>query len=569
MKLRKPTVHQSIKLLISLTAFAALGCLFYWLLPVAVQSRLSADHVRWVFGSTDVDPVAGNSLSSLWTLCLLLLRRLGLGVGGETFATSAALSGWISLASLAIISLNVPMLAMALLMLTPAVLWTAVVPNGTALQFLLLAVMAILSNPKVNFADSRKRWCFGAVVDGLACSLSLAAWVLVILRATLTKKDRLPATVRVRLVLFAVGFSLPLATRVLVGTSSFAPVPVWMSIRALRLEDSLGAAFVFWGGGGETTIALAATFSMAVAITLGRAWESPSATRLVVAAKWTFLVLPFALLLIFGNVRAWRLAHPGWNTVVEDFALNVDRSFSSSVVALVRTSTEEAAIRYVDALLVKKPHVIGLRPINMFEASTLDRVQRREPKFGIDEAQKAIDSPSTGPTDGSKPLVGFQAFLEHLIVPNLNRGVHFWIDTIPDRNTGLEIRFLGNGLGLRSLDGPTRFLIDRDDLKSSYVRAHVGFREFRAGPSIEVEISARYATYHLAAAKVLKTEKRTVDWENRARAEHYAALKKVEWLHESYQKVCVDPLQKEKTSGAKDVEPLDVCTETKEFHESE
>jgi hypothetical protein len=102
----------------------------------------------------------------------------------------------------------------------------------------------------------------------------------------------------------------------------------------------------------------------------------------------------------------------------------------------------------------------------------------------------------------------------------------------------------------------------------------MGYREFEAGPSIERDIFGRYATYHLAAAKVITTEKRTIDWENRARAEHYAALKKVEWLKDSYQKVCVEPLEKAnaeavKNGTKKDSEPLDVCIETKEFHERE
>jgi hypothetical protein len=566
MKLLRPPVRQSLKLLVLVGASIAMAWLFYWLLPVAVQSRLSADHVRWAFGTDDIEPVAGQSLSSLWALCLMILHQLGLGVGGETFATAAALSGWISLAALVLLSFVVPVPAMILLVLTPAVLWTSIVPNGFALQFLLLALMAILSNPTVNFENSRKRWCLGAFVDGLACSLSPAAWLLVLLRAAHNRKDRAAATVRMRFVLFAVGFSLPMALGALLGSASFAPVPVWTSLRAIQFEDGLGAAFVFWGRGGETSIALAATLAVAIAITLGRSWRASSSFRFVTVSKWVFLVLPFVLMASLGNIRSWRLAHPGWNTVIEDFALNVDRSFPSTVIALVRTATEESAIRYADTLLAKKPHVIALRPLNLFEQSTIERVRARESKFGLDEARRAVDDPS-GFADGSKPLNGFQAFVQYLIAPNIERGVRFWIDTLPDRDTGFEIRFLGNGYGVSSSTGRSQLLVEREDLKSSFVRSHVGFREFEAGPSIEVQIFARYAAYHLAAAKIISSEKRTADWENRARAEHYAALKKVEWLHDSYQKVCVEPMLKEKALGVKDSEPLDVCIETKEFHE--
>ncbi|CAN5394908.1 hypothetical protein BH10BDE1_BH10BDE1_19440 [soil metagenome] len=573
MKLRTPSIHQKIKFVFWLLALGLLGWLFYWLLPVAIQSRLSADHVRHVFGASDADPVAGSSLSSLWTALLFLLRETGLGVGGETFATAAALSGWLTIVSLAILAFVVPAPAMILLALTPAVLWCAVVPNGTSVQFFVLALMAVLSNPGVSFNDQRKRWVLGAVIDGLGCALTPAAWLLVVLRALRVRQDRTTLIIRVRLVFFAVGFSLPLAIASMLGGDAYARLPVLSAFRAMRVEDRIGAAAVFFRGGGEISIAMAASLAFAIAIALGSAWRPVGAAgafkRISLNAKWAFLILPFLLILTLGHPKSWRLAHPGWNTVIEDFALNVDRSFSDGAVAVVRTSTEEAAIRYADAILAKKPHVSALRPVNLFEPSTLARVQSREPNFRVEEARVNVDGKVGPSAAGSKPLEGFSAFVEYLIVPNVQRGVQFWLDAVPDRNSGLEIRFLGNGLGVRSTTGSTKFVTGREDLKSSHVRSHVGFREYEAGPTIEQEIFARYAVYHLAVARIIAFEKRTPDWEQRARAEHYAALRKVEWLKESYQKVCVEPGEKAAVEGKKDSAPLDICIETQDFHEKE
>lgn len=569
MKLHRFSANRALRFSVVVAAFVALGCLFYWLLPVAAQSRLSADHVRRVFGVSDFEPVAGASLSGVWTSILIMIRELGFGSGEQTFATAAAVSGWLTLGALALLCKLVPWPALILLALTPTVLWSAVVPSGTAVHFLILAMLARFAHPGVTISENRKTWCAAAVFEGLACATSPAAWILVILRAAkqaradgLDLANRIRAELALRFVLFALGFTLPLALAAILGFQSFSALPVAAFIRSLQFEDQLGAALVLLGRGGETAIALSATFAFVVAITIGPAWAQGHDRKLTRITKWALLIVPYIVVATFGQPTAWRLAHPGWHTVFEDFAKNIDRSFASTVVAIVRTPTEEAAVRFHDAVISKDPHVIALRTLNIFEPSTLARVQARESRWSIEEARAA---------SSSNERDGFEAFIENLILPNLKRGVVIWMDTLPDRSKELDIQFLGNGFALRSSSAATEFKFNRDALKATMIRAHVGYREFLAGRSVEVQIFERYATYHLATARVFEKEKRTSDWQNRARAENYAALKKVEWLREPYQVVCEQTAREAGSSpmatGTTSPEPLDICVELKKFYE--
>lgn len=556
--LSRSQIAKCIFLFLGLAVFAAL---LYWLLPVAIQSRLSADHVRRVFGESDASPVVGASLSSLWAGIVSILKLTGLVDSEQMFATVSALSGWIAVAAVGVLAFVVPWPAVVLVALAPAVLWSSVVPNGTALTFLFLALVGFTAKPSISYGDDRRRWLIGAVLEGVVSALTPAAWVLVILRALRTRKVT-GQPKYLRLIFFFVGFTLPASTGILFDAlggqaASFAAFPVMGFLRAVPLEDALGAGFVIAGGGGELALGLLASLSFVVAIMLSVDWRSRREARWLQPMKWILLTSPFILFAIAGHPKSWRLAHPGWNTVLEDFSLNVGRSFSAPVVAIVRSSTEEAGLRYADELLSKTHNVIGLRPINIFEPSTQQRVHARENKFDTAEAAAAVKSPTAAK--------GMEAFVESLLVPNLQRGVQFWLDTIPDRNMGLEISFLGNGVRVRRADGPTKFLTERESVRAMYVRARPGAQEYLAGPSLEIQMFERYATYHLAMAHVIEKEKRTTDWEHRARGEYYAALKKVEWLRVPYQKVCVDPVKENEAEAKK--EPLEICSDVRWFHQ--
>lgn len=560
------------KLSIYVLGFTLLGALYYWLLPVAIPSRLAADHVRFAFGLGDIGPSVANSLSSLWTLLLETLHVTGLTPAKQEIAVSAAMSAWIALAAFGILALYVHWGVLILAALTPAVLWSAVVPNGTSLVLLLLALMGWLSSPSVRFQSQRARWTFGAFVDGLGMAFTPVAWLLVLTR--LVRRRGVDGGPRgLRAVLTLMGLSLPFAIGVLIQSGaadrpavlvgSFSALPIYTMLRSIPFDDVLGAALVTTGGGGELTLSLLASIAIFVAIALS---EAPT-HRARQFSLWLLLVAPFAVLLAFGAPRAWKIAHPGWNTIVEDFGLNVHRATKEKTVAIVRTATEESAIRYVDEILESSKNVTALRTINLFDRSTFERVVSFEPRFNLEEAK------STKPSGDD----AFKDLVELVIVPNVNRGVQFWIDSIPDRTTGLSITFAFNGLLISKAEGATRFVTLRDNLRNTFIRSRLSARESTAGPSVEALIFERHAMYHLAVAKIIEHEKKTSDWERRARGEYYAALRKVEWLKTPYQKVCIDTVKEEEAAraalkpGDKEIpksEPLDICLETAWYHES-
>jgi hypothetical protein len=556
MDISNPNIRKATRVLILLLGLALLAGLLYWILPVAVQTRLSADHVRRVFALNDVAPVAGHSLSSLWTLLLMTMKACGLGVGAQTFATAAALSGWVLIFAIAILSLFVPWGAVILVALAPAVLWTAVVPNGFSLSLLFLALVGLCSNPQLTFENNRKRWTFGAVIDGIACALTPLAWFLVIWRETRSKTSK-QNRIR-RAVLFVVGFSIPMAVAILLEGDgySFAKLPSFTALRELMVEDTIGAGRVFIGGFGEIAIGLFAGLCFVLGILMSPGWCRPlrsARPRLLSGLRLGLLIwVAYGLSGVIGHPGGWKLAHPGWNTILEDFAQNVERSSSGLTVAIVQSASEEAALRYVDELLSKHPAVVPVRTLNLFEASTVSRLQAREPKFNISEAKAAVDSPNLNSSQDSAE----QIFNEGLLIPNTKRGVTFWLASPPDRNEGFETKFIANGVRVKTVEGPTRFINERDALRTSFVRAQPELREYLAGPSIETTVFARYAAFHIAIAHIIEREKKTSDWKLRARGEYYAALKKVQWLKELYPKVCSieNPAAKK--------EPLDVCKET-------
>jgi hypothetical protein len=545
--------------------FGALAGLFYFLLPVSPQSLLSADHVRWAFASADISPVLNSSLTSVWAGLLWLLRSVGLGVEHQTFATAAALSAWISLAAVAVLSRYVSKWTLLFVAISPAVLWSSVVPNGTSVTLLVLALMGIWCAPEMTIEKSRARWTLGAVLEGLGCALTPFAWPLALTRAYRQRTAVVPGRTRIlRGLLFIAGFSFSMAIAVLLdsarGTSaSFAMLPVFSALRLIGRDDTLSAGRVIFGNS-EIFISFLASFSFMAA-----AFQAPGWPTLVSGHRtklgFVFINSSLILLLLGGHPSAWRMAHPGWNTILEDFAQNVERGLLKPTIAIVRTRTEESALRYVDALLAKSRNVIAVRSVDLFGAVTLERIRHREPRFTVDEANQALNS-GVGLEDPKKFL------LESVLVPNVARGVQFWVDSVPDRSEGFEVQFLSTGIRVSSNTGPTKFITDRNVLRESYIRARPTLKEYLAGTSVETDVFAKYALIHLAMARIQERDTQVSDSAKRARGEYYSALKKVEWLKDIHQKVCVEPALEEakktrsKSAAATKPEPLDICADT-------
>lgn len=573
------------------------GWLLYWLMPVAIPSRLAADHLRWTFSEVDADRVAvvPNSLNALWLLILEVARVAGVSdANSELVAWAAALSATILVTSVALVVVCATRkfqkfhLSLAftvlLLALTPAVLWTGVVPNGFVLGFFFVALLA--------FAQTSGRARYGfSVLEGFAAGLTPAAWVLSLALAA-SKEDHLFANRfaksrrMLRVGFFVFGMSIhPLLKIVFeeagaeAARNSISWFPVYDSLRAVRFEDLLGGPMVMLGPVGETATGLIASIAFSVAILT--IWLGFKPVRVAL------LALGFLLPLSAGQLGAWRLAHPGWNTALEDVALNVDRSLTEPTVVLVDRLTEEAVFRFASSLQVaaRRPgatastkaarfsymQVVNSRKI--FEASEITRIQTRIPKYSLSEAGAASQLPEDEIRKRYKDATDM--FLKAYVFPNVRSGIPFFvgaefISLLENRESDLDIyhRYFMNGVRVSVSAADKDLRLVRENLQSGFIRARLGYEEGQLQNSAEVQAYERYAIYHLARASEYNRVRTPKDWQARSNAELYAALKKVPWLDEPYRIVCEEPEKRPKSelelkgnAQQTAVEPLDVCKE--------
>jgi len=543
----------------------------YWLLPVTAQTRLSADHLRWVFSSTDRESVAGQSLSTVWLLILELTKVTGaLTPDVSLFPTAAALSGWLTLASIVLLFVkwrgfhwSVP-----LMMLSPWLFWSAVIPNGFAVSTLALVAMSFLAvkrNGCLVAARSRP-WTYALnIVEGFAAGITPAAWILVLTLSVIpneeadSRKMKRDRWLRIGLVLFGILLHPLLAGAAsLVWASngnSVSWLPVLNSLRVLGIEEPLGAGLVFLGPVGETAIGLLGSVTVVVAVLIS--WFGARPLRAAL------LGLPIVLVFVLGSPKAWRLAHPGWNSVLEDVYLNVERLLDGPTVVITPLPTEESIARYVASFLgeVKaragansRAKMLAVRPQSIGEPGEKERVSAVLPNYS---------EPAPGELQAS-----YEDFVAKYLRPNLKSGISFWFAVRPREETGLLVRFLMTGVLVQNIDGPTRFQISRSDAQRGHVRSRLHYREGQLKQAIEVKAYEPYSYFHLAIAQGFVDSKTPSDWDMRAKGELYAALNKAPWLKEPYQKVCVEPESRAKTevelkgnSQVTQVEPLDLCKE--------
>lgn len=538
----------------------------YWLLPVAAQTRLSADHVRWIFSQADSEAVVANSLSPAWLFLLFLLKQVGIVAKGNLlFSTSAALSGWlaVSTAILLFVRWRGFHWSVVALFLSPWFFWTAVIPNGFALAGLLLVVASFLATKRDGYLvlHPAKPWTHILnFVEGFAAGLTPAAWILVVLFSVTPvgedDRGRKPFTRMMRYCFILGGLLLhPILaaiTNAHIPGRSVSWFPVFDALKVLGAEEPLGAAMVFLGPVGETAIGLLSTMSVVIAILIF--WFGARAIRV------GLLFLPWIIVLSTGSPQAWRLAHPGWNSILEDVYLNVERSIDGPTVAITRLPTEEAIARYVAFLSTfnsankQTPRLLPVRPQSISSEGNQLRVQAVLPNYF---------EPSIG-----QELSTYNDFIEKYLRPNLKNGVQFWFSATPKEENGLLLRYVLNGVLIKNLEGPTQYQLIRSDIQRGYIRSRLQYREGKLKQAVEVVAYEPYAYFHLAMARDYRKTKSPTDWEKRAFAETYAALKKAPWLKEPYQQVCVEPELRPKTetelkgnSQVTPAEPLDVCQE--------
>lgn len=577
-------------------AMGLYGWLLYWLMPVAAPSRLTADHLRWVFSDSAADraAVVPNSLNALWLLILEVAKLFGVSdADSQLVAWAAAISSGVLVTALGLIvfygrrKITIPMLVTLLLLaFTPAVLWTGVVPNGFVLGFFFVAVLV--------FARGAGRVGYGfSVVEGFAAGLTPAAWVLSLALAAgagesagdvdkrFAKSRRL-----LKVFCFVIGMALhPLLKFVMESAAggaahgSISWLPVYDALRAVRYEELLGGPMVFLGPVGETAAGLIASIAFAVAILIH--WFGFKLVRVAL------LAIGFLLPLSVGNLHAWRLAHPGWNTILEDMALNVDRSLVEPTVVLADSLTDEAVMRFASSLQLAarrpgapKPtmeakqsfmEVVSSRKI--FDADSVARLQARLPKYSLDEARKASELPENEIRKTYKDALDM--YMRAYVFPNVRAGIPFFVGAefvsrLETKTSDPDIfhRYFMNGVRVSNSAADKDLRLVRENLQSGFIRSKLNYDEGQLHKAAEIGAYERYAIYHLAMAAEYTRAKASADWQARANGELYASLKKVPWLEEPYRIVCEEPEKRPKSelelkgnAHQTAAEPLDTCKE--------
>lgn len=543
------------------------GYFLYWLLPVTVQTRLSADHLRWVFSTTDRESVAGQSLSAMWLLLLELFKLSGaVSSDASLFPTASALSGWLALLTIALLFLkwrgfhwSVP-----LLMFSPWFFWSSVIPNGFAISSVALAAIGFLAAQRNGqLVAVRSRWWTYIlnVLEGFTAGITPAAWILVLTLSVIPKeesdyqKKKRDRWLRLGLILLGVLLHPALTALVSAGWgsdgTSLSWLPILHSLRVIGIEEPLGAGLVFLGPVGETALGLLGSVIVVVAILIS--WFGARPIRVAL------LLLPVVLVFVLGAPKSWRMAHPGWNSILEDVYLNVERSLDEPTIAITPLPTEESIARYVasfltEAKLPKRAKMVAVRPQSIAERGEQARVKASLPNYY--EPGEGVLQPS------------YESFLSEYLRPNLKNGIPFWFSAMTKEANGLSVRFLMTGVMVRHHDGPTQLGLNRNDVQRGYVRSRLNYIEGQQKQALEVKAYEPYAYFHLAMAQDIAASKKTSDWEKRASGELYAALMKVPWLKQPYQKVCIEPESRPKTelelkgnSQVTPVEPLDICKE--------
>lgn len=460
----------------------AMAYFLYWLLPVTPQGALSSESVRFVF-SDGFGVTIPYALNAVWIGLLQLVKAVFPPASTEeTFAWAAAVHGWIGLAAILIAFLRgtwrESLLALFGTVACLSIGWSLVVPTGFSIGVLALATFWF-------FAD-RKKSLVAPFFGGFASAMTPVAWPLAIF-------ELVKARQKTSYLLFVLGLALPGIPAA--ANSAFSFWPALTSLLTMAREDSLAAASVIGIARGEVALALMASLVFVLLFHANR--------------KVALATIGVSVVLFAPQWRAWRMAHPGWNSIVFDAAGNSLRVTPLKASIETQTTTEWAAIRYVQDVMAKNVQHDVLRP------SALPQEMR----------------------------------------PNVEPAV-VWAPSLVDGINNGEAWILGYGILEKRTGEARRFVPDMESMRKTSVVAHPSIAEYSRGFSflvrflseypLEYKIVERYAVFHLAKARIYEREKKEGDWEHRAMAERYAALRKVEWNKEAFESVCVQrttPLQ--------------------------
>jgi hypothetical protein len=392
--------------------------------------------------------------------------------------------------------------------LLPAFLWSSVVPTGFSFAIAAMTVGWFLRFERQPAAIVAARF-----FEGLAIGMSIAGLIPVLYRAVTGRASGDRRAADKTLLALLIGFALVVAL-------SDGVWPAYSAMTGLLHEDRLGAGVVLLGGGGELRLALVGAVAWALMLAAQTALIEGGRAVLSMGAAATGAIVLFSLLLQFGlfatRAEAWKLAHPGWSSILADAARNLEDGHDQKLEAYLSTPTEWSLSKYVQMQRGEKAKVT--------------------PRFA------ALDDAAA------------QSLLKEK--------KSLWTARLPSLDRGARIEFLGYGILVSPLAGesePTQFGFGFAGLRGVVVRSNLELSEVVEPKPLEMVVYERYAIMHLALARKYKKQMQPSDWERRAYLEQFAALRKVPWTEESYREVCIEHRPGE--------EPEDFCSKVKPYYD--
>ena len=510
-----------------LLAFVMSMVAIWWLAPVTPQGPLGADLARLAHARGVSDLPTVNATLSTFSQMLSSFGDI-LPIHGQRYARVAQVHAWFGIGSvLALwVLLSFGALSWAKLieaqwllawLVSPAVWWSLVNPT----DFQAGLTMALLSWCVWEFGPRSKRSSWGAGFVGFAMSQTWIIWPWAVLSLRKFQRDCL-ATDRQSFALYGIiGFLGP----AIVGWfadpmgAARAAIPMLIPFEMLAKEDLLAAGELLIGGGGEARMAIWAGAPLAL---LWASFAEPVTrlrTKSVMRGVAAVLIAVPGLSLATNSIRApgaWKLAWPGYNTVLVDAARNTFRVLPTVSLVVVDSITEDAMLAYQRADLIRAEQEGVARPSDQPKTAIGTAVLRLQRLHDDDARERLLRvwtrfrfDEEAFQTSGRKLDLVRDVFLPNLRIGDQAearepKGVRtIWTPRLLPltESQRAEIDATQLGFGVAYKLGKGNAGVDLESLAKISAQTHIARDERLSSESMELMVYERYADLPLAFAR--------------------------------------------------------------------
>jgi len=404
----------------------------------------------------------------------------------------------------------------AMLALSPAVWWTLVNPS----DFQAGIFCALVAWCVWEFTAKSQRNTWGVAALGFAMSQTWVIWPWAILSWRGFVRA-MPKSERSQVALYGVlGFLGPALVGWVADPSGAtrAAFPVLIPLQLLIAEDLLAAGELLVGGGGEARLAIWAGAPLALLwASLAEPMRERHLSKLRAFAALLILVPMLSLGAQLGrSPGAWKLAWPGYNTVLVDAARNTYRVLPSVALVLVDSITEEAMLAYQRADLIRADQEGNARPGDQPKTATatavlrVDRLRDERERARLRQAWTRFQFNEEAYQASGRNL----DLVRDVFLPNLRvsaqaeapepQGVrNIWTPRLLPLSEAQrsELDAVQLGFGVAYKLGQGHASVDLESMAKISVETHLARDERLSSESMEFSVFERYADLPLAFAR--------------------------------------------------------------------